>query len=187
MIKRIFIAVNIKPEKKIKELLNSFQNKLGEDEIKWIKKDNFHLTLKFIGNTTPEKIILIDEILQSISLNNLKFELDIKGVGIFKKHHNSKILWLGISNFNKLHKLYRDIENRLTELGIKKEKQEFIPHLTIGRINKYQQPKLLKNIITSQEDILFQNVKIDEFVLNETISSNYGIYYKSLTKYKLKG
>ena len=107
--------------------------------INWVKNQNLHLTIKFIGHTTESSVSKIIDTVSNITLDSKPFRLIIKGTGCFPKKERPRTLFMGIEgSLSPLYDLVSKIENELEKLGFSKESNEFIPHITVARI-KYPQ------------------------------------------------
>jgi 2'-5' RNA ligase len=142
---RTFIALEIKEN--IKELLAEVQHKIGSEigGIKWVKPNNMHLTLKFLGSTREDKIEDISDILINTAGNLNSFNVSVSGLGAFPSSHNPKVIWAGLKADDVLYKLQKDIDISLESLGFAKEKRPFSPHLTIGRVRDSRTKKNLRD------------------------------------------
>jgi len=139
---RSFIAVNLNPE--IKEYLTSLQVSLNvpETKIKWVEKNNLHLTMKFLGDISVEQMELIKSALKEITSRYSPFIIKLSSnIGIFPTYRMPRIIWTGIKEgANQLHELYNSIETMLYEEGFPRENKEYSSHITIGRV-KYIKDK----------------------------------------------
>ncbi len=151
------------------EIFSRFQNllkgKLSNFSISWVKKDNFHITLKFLKNIDEEQRDFIINFLKKIILPS-DFSFEAKDLGVFPGLNNPKVLWININCNKELFKLQKEIDLKLSSIGIPVEKRDFIPHLTLGRIKK-SSPYLKKYLLPHIRK---------EFIKNS--------YFKSLTFYK---
>lgn len=133
---RTFIAVNLNPE--IKEYLTSLQNVLNisESKIKWVGKNNLHLTMKFLGDISLEQTELIKSELKEIASRYSPFIIRLSSnIGVFPTYKGPRIIWIGIKEgISELKELYNSIENKLSNKGFPKEDKEFSGHITIGRV-----------------------------------------------------
>lgn len=133
---RSFIAVNLNPE--IKEYLTSLQANLNvpETRIKWVEKNNLHLTMKFLGYISLEQTELIKSILKEITSRYSPFIIKLSSnIGIFPTYKMPRIIWVGIKEgINELKELYNSIENNLFNKGFPREDKDFSGHITIGRV-----------------------------------------------------
>lgn len=107
---------------------------------KWTHPEDYHITLKFLGDTSVSQLHQIEKILVNVSENTCPFELTGKGWGIFGDQAAPSILWAGVGgDLNSLNNLHIKIDDSLEEL-FPKEKRNFSPHLTIARRYKGKVP-----------------------------------------------
>jgi 2'-5' RNA ligase len=133
---RSFIAVNLNSD--IKEYLTSLQANLNvpETKIKWVGKNNLHLTMKFLGDISLEQRELIKSILKEITSRYSPFIIKLSSnIGTFPTYQMPRIIWVGIKEgISELKKLHNSIENNLSNNGFPREDKEFSGHITIGRV-----------------------------------------------------
>ncbi|MFW5821420.1 MAG: 2'-5' RNA ligase family protein, partial [Bacteroidota bacterium] len=72
-LKRIFIAIKFIPDPVFSDMLMDIKKKLDKEKIRWVKTDNFHITLRFIGDFQTAKIPVISKILADVSLSTNDF------------------------------------------------------------------------------------------------------------------
>jgi 2'-5' RNA ligase len=133
---RTFIAVNLNRE--IIEHLVSLQNILSitESKIKWVEKNNLHLTMKFLGYISLEQTELIKSELEEIASRYSPFIIRLSStIGVFPIYKMPRIIWVGIKEgTNELKEIYNSIENNLSNKGFPRENKDFSSHITIGRV-----------------------------------------------------
>jgi 2'-5' RNA ligase len=133
---RSFIAVNLNSD--IKEYLASLQANLNvpETKIKWVGKNNLHLTMKFLGDISLEQRELIKSILKEITSRYSPFIIKLSSnIGTFPTYQMPRIIWVGIKEgISEIKKLHNSIENNLSNNGFPREDKEFSGHITIGRV-----------------------------------------------------
>ena len=133
---RSFIAVELPEE--VKSGLREIQNELksaGHQFIKWVAPESVHLTLKFLGNISPQKVAEITGVIEKASRGFSSFHLKIGGLGAFPNLNRPRVLWLGISgDVDKLATLQGHVDAGLVALGFAKETRPFAPHLTLARL-----------------------------------------------------
>lgn len=132
--KRIFTAVKVTAGNTFLKMVSSLKGKLSDDNIKWTSIDNIHITLAFLGNTPEEKIGSIDELLKVKCSEFKKFEVLMRGTGVFKSFSDPRIIWAGFEKSEELTKLANSIQEGLRGIGIELEERPFNPHLTLARI-----------------------------------------------------
>lgn len=131
---RTFVAFEF--DSLLKARIALIQDKLRKSSTngRWTHTDNFHLTLKFLGETSIEQCEKIEEQLASIldSFNTIKLSLD--EIGYFPGDTEIRVLWLGLKgNIEALQQLNNYIEDSMVKLGYKRERRKFNPHITLGR------------------------------------------------------
>ena len=102
--------------------------------IRWVKPDNIHLTLKFLGDISLSDLESINiELVREASIIK-PFFISFTHLGVFPNLKNPRIIWIGVKSPEILGLLQRSIERIVSRFGIESEKRSFSPHLTLGRI-----------------------------------------------------
>jgi RNA 2',3'-cyclic 3'-phosphodiesterase len=184
--KRIFIALKIEAGENLLKLISSYRARLNKDHIKWTDTSNIHITIAFLGDTEEKTINAIISMLEEKCKGSGKFELILKGSGIFRNLNDPRIIFTGIEASEKLLQLNNLIMNGLKKLEIKMEDRLFKPHLTIGRIKHLNDTESLKDLIYEFQNYEIQLVPINEVILYESILLSTGPVYKPLRKVKLE-
>ena len=138
-LKRTFLCFPVPMEVRTKK--NMLYSTLEESpaQIHWVKNDNLHLTLKFIGYTTESQIPRIIDILSRITIKYKPFHLVINNTGCLPKKERPRTLFLGVEGqINILKDLFQNIETEFEKIDIEKDRNDFFPHITLARI-KYPQ------------------------------------------------
>jgi 2'-5' RNA ligase len=135
---RSFIAIELPEE--VKTGLRRIQTELKLPEhtfVKWVAPDGIHLTLKFLGNISPQKVAEITSVMEQASQGLGTFRLEITEVGAFPNMRQPRVLWVGIrGEVDKLVAWQQRIDNGLMPLGFAKEARAFTPHLTLARLRE---------------------------------------------------
>lgn len=134
---RTFIAVPL-PDSVLAEFgkLNRQMRSLSRD-VKWVRPESIHLTLKFLGNLEPEALDRVFTAVERCFQSRWeKFSLTVGGLGAFPNFRRPRVLWVGVQGdgYEYLLRLQQQIETELAEEGFEKEKRKFSPHLTVGRV-----------------------------------------------------
>ncbi len=186
-LKRTFIAVKVNPDHNfIRDFLN-IRQKLDQEKISWVKTENLHITLRFLGDTAASDIDKIKEILDQVTNNTMSFQLNIRGAGIFPTQNNPRVLWLGLDNIDPLSEIKNKIDNELKLFSLKPDKNKFNPHLTLGRIKIISEKgkSILTNIISNYTNHVFQKLEIHELIFYESTPGRDGPSYKAISINKL--
>lgn len=168
--KKIFLAYpivfNDSTNKEIKNLINSF----SEDEICPIPKERYHLTLEYIGTSSTRQIQNIISSTKDLLKNLEDIEIEINRVDVFEIKKNNFVLWMGIKENQALIELQKKIKAIPKETKIDIPDIEFIPHISICRVNNYKNETSIKDHIKSIYKIENLQIKLSPLTLFETIS-----------------
>ncbi len=178
---RIFIAIDIPAS--LKEKVFDFVcelKKRSEKGIKFVEKENLHLTLKFLGEVEKNNLDLVVEKLNGVSFH--PFKLNLKDVGCFPDFFNPRVFWIGITDEKKdFFSLYKNIVSFLPE-GLFEEEEETTPHLTIARF-KSKPSKEFIDFIKSKKGIDFGEFVVKSFCIYESKLTPYGPVYKKVIEF----
>jgi 2'-5' RNA ligase len=140
MLHRIFIAVNL--PKNIKEELCRYQNKWPELPVKWVKKENLHITLIFIGYCKEEEILEISNIIRNTAKRYSSFLVNLKRICYGPPGKlPPRMIWAEGEKSKELALLKSSLEKALANSAKTKyslENRAFFPHITLGRIRSWQ-------------------------------------------------
>ncbi|HEU0179706.1 MAG TPA: RNA 2',3'-cyclic phosphodiesterase [Blastocatellia bacterium] len=141
---RTFIAIEIPSE--IKSALAALQTELrraGAD-VSWTKPENMHLTLNFLGEVDERRIGEIERACVSSAAEFQPFTLRINDTGVFPNARQPRVLWAGLSGaVENVVEMRRRIDERLAQIGFKRDEKRFNPHLTIGRLKSNKKTREL--------------------------------------------
>ncbi len=183
--KRIFIAVKTEPDGDLIRMISSVRALLGTACIKWVDLSGIHITLAFLGDTSDEGIKVLDRMLREKCTGFGEFDFILSGAGVFKSYTDPRVLWVGISQADRLSSLYEIIAEGLGGTGFEIEERKFRPHLTIGRVKSVSDPARLRSAIEKYKGVEFQTVRVKEVILFESLLQKTGPLYIPLGKYPI--
>ncbi len=131
---RAFIAIDF--SKELKSEIAAFQALLRSyaERGRWKYIDNFHLTLKFLGEIPDSQVKDICNVIDELCSISEPFTLNISELGMFRGSGNIRVLWLGVGGqTDRLLKLQTKLDMMIETLGFEREKRPFTPHITIGQ------------------------------------------------------
>ena len=175
--KRLFTAIKIHPSARYISLFNEISFSLRHERIKWVEPENMHLTLKFFGETNEEKIPAITNALKNGVAQSKPFTLKIMNTGIFGSRYDPKVIWFGIEKQAELDNLAKNIFTELGKSVWQQDRQNFVPHLTIGRIKELKDKPLFQQIISKYNAVEIQEENVTEIILYESILRREGPLY----------
>lgn len=183
---RSFIAIGL-PEPVIAHI-REVQSGLKARNLKmsWVRPENMHLTLKFLGNIKPSDVESIGREMAGAAKAYRPFSLSAKGLGVFPSIKRPRVVWAGLrGDMAALIDMQKDLESRLEKIGFPKENKPFRGHLTLARgKGKIDSKSLLDsmNEIGHFESPVFV---ADELVLYKSDLKPSGAVYTDLLKVEL--
>ena len=150
---RTFIAVLISPE--LKSRIGAIQQsfKALPCDVKWVVEENFHITLRFLGNVGEGKMEAVCAAAQEAAKTGpSRLEMAFSGAGAFPSVRRPQVIWVGArKGEEEMAELARRLDDALAPLGFEREKKRFNAHLTIGRVRSPRGLESLAEAIQSAE------------------------------------
>ncbi|MFQ5723639.1 MAG: RNA 2',3'-cyclic phosphodiesterase [Terriglobia bacterium] len=176
---RLFVALDLPPplREALQELVRQLQRAAAD--VRWVRPEGMHLTLKFIGEVPEEKLPLIQEALGEVA-SPAPAELDFRSLGYFPNERRPRVLWVGVQASNNLAPLAAQIEAALEPLGIPRERRAYAPHLTLGRFKSPKRLARLQEEVGRLREKEFGRVRVEEFALYQSRLSPGGAQYTRL-------
>ena len=186
--KRLFLAIPIKTnDNGFIPLLDGLRRQLAhEKRINWVKPDNIHLTLKFIGSTPNEDIPKIIDAVGDMLKNHKSFTMDFNRTGIFGSRYAPRVLWLGMQNTpQELYDLEEDTLTAFDNIGYLRDRQNFVPHITLGRIKELCEKQYFQKIVSGIEQKSYIKQEVNEIILFQSFLRPEGAVYKEVKKFRM--
>lgn len=184
--KRIFAAIKINPDEAFMKLYFRLKAACKYDKINWVDPENIHITLKFFGETHEDLIPEIVNHLRDVARRHQSLILNLKGTGVFGSFYKPRVIWLGITDNPQLIKLGQDILDEMDHMGFKKDRQNFVPHLTLGRIKYTDNKERFFDLVEKHKEDEISSITAKEFHLFESTLSSSGPTYSILDTFTLE-
>ena len=183
---RCFLAINLSAET-YEFLATSIKtwHTLYRKGVKWVRPENCHLTLKFLGEVEESLVAKIEKNVSVAASSHVPFELELSSPGVFPNPRFPRVLWIGLKGeTGKLKQLRNGLETALEPLGFEPEKKGFVPHVTVGRI------RARRGFLLDINDFLKSEVppiksSINAVNLYQSILKPSGPIYKVLSSFQL--
>jgi RNA 2',3'-cyclic 3'-phosphodiesterase len=139
---RIFFALDI--DDAIRARLERFRDGVRgfAPDVRWVRPESMHVTLKFIGEKSPEAVEAIKQALGHIQAGAI--DISFRGYGFFPTSKAPRVFWIGIVAGPELGTLAKSVDEATAALGVPREEHEFNPHLTLARRGSSGAPHRLK-------------------------------------------
>jgi RNA 2',3'-cyclic 3'-phosphodiesterase len=187
---RLFVALEIPSA--VRDNLSAFLSemralteKLGERRTRWVRTENLHVTLKFIGEVAEAKLAAIRTALSTVPFA-APIDVSFRGLGFFPNENRPTVLWAGLDASPHLSTFAGDIDSALTTIGIAGERRAFVPHLTLARFAAPLLHEKLRAAIQKNRECAFGSFQASEFQLIESKLKPSGAEYTSLASFPLR-
>lgn len=172
--RRLFFAFDLDEATRaaIAALVDRLRQRLESDlardrgRIKWVERENLHLTVRFLGATTDAKWQELRVVMQQ-PLTLAPFELRFDRVGTFPERGAPRVVWVGVSaGAVEASRVCNELDQRLSTIGIPPETRPFHAHLTLGRFrdvaSRGTSRTLREVVVDSLEAVLVDHVTLYE-------------------------
>jgi RNA 2',3'-cyclic 3'-phosphodiesterase len=180
---RLFIAIEI-PE----DIRTTFASLLKEfcaiaPQLRWVRTENLHVTLKFLGETESAKLDALQNVLSAVR-SPYPVNLEFRGLGFFPNEKRPRVFWAGIEASPNLRTLATDIDQAAHPLGFLLEDRPFTPHLTLARFPVPGIPPKLLQAMNEKSSHSFGSLTAKEFHLIESRLKPSGAEYTTLRTFR---
>ncbi len=176
--KRLFVAIEIPGH--IKDQLSALQ--AGVPGARWRPAENFHLTLRFIGEVDRHQERDIKASLAQVEVP--AFDLKLEGTGQFGKDR-PHTLWLGVAQNPALLHLASKVETAVQRAGLEPERRKYSPHVTLAYLKN---PSVidLNSYIADHAAFTSEPFSVNEFILYQSRMGKGGSHYIKNEEYPLR-
>jgi len=187
---RVFIAIDI--DAQVRKALGDLQQELAgragirNGDVKWVRPEVIHLTLKFLGEIENESVVEVCGITEGVAARHGSFELDVESVGHFGGR-SARVVWVGSGKgSDELLGLQQDLEQKLAEAGWPRESRKFTVHLTLCRIRNPKAGIELAQITEAYKDYKLGSIVADSVTVYQSQLRPSGPVYTPLGRYELR-
>ena len=158
-------------------------------DARWVKPDNIHLTVIFMGNIIADDVGRLGEEVRTVCSGYSSFNVAVRGLGCFPSRQRPRVLWIGLGgDIGRLSLLKDDLQKPLTAFGIKEENRRFKPHLTLARFRSMRKVgSELEAILKAYEALESPYESLNELSLFKSELKPAGAVYTKLKSWPLSG
>ncbi len=125
------IALPREPQRVLEEILAQLRR--TDAPVRWVKPENLHITLKFLGELGEDHLENLKTRLAKVDKPRLELALD--GLGTFPPRGTPRVLWAGVQNpTGNLKRLAAELGRAAVRVGVPREERPFHAHITLGRL-----------------------------------------------------
>ena len=179
---RLFVAFDL--PNAVRNALATLAQRLRPEcrAARWVRAESLHLTLKFLGETDPQKLPEIRAALAAIRFAQ-PVAMDFRVLGFFPNEFKPRILWCGVQATPNLAELAAAVEEALEPLGFARETRAYSPHLTLARLEPNDALENLLPAAGALKSYDFGAARESEFHLFESVLKPSGAQYSKLAAF----
>ena len=169
---RLFIAVAADEEAKASAAAVVARLRSASDGYRWVDPRDMHVTLRFLGETSPDKLPEIEALMRRAAAASAPFELVYGGVGAFDSFDDARVIWIGLEEG-------LEPMRRLSELLGRDEPRPFAPHMTLGRRRREHAPLEFRAALDAEPALALRR-PVDKLSLYASKPAPFGHAYEIL-------
>lgn len=186
---RLFIAVTVPPvaRTEMTRVQQELRPLAAPADVRWVKPEQFHLTLKFLGDVPANSVDAAKNALAGACAGIAPFLLRAKGIGFFPDERAPRVIWVGIENEDHLTELQKRIAESFRPFIEKPGEDQFHAHVTLGRFQKFRRHKAEKLQLRAQlySNHRFGKWQVQQIDLMQSELSPAGAYHRLLSSVHL--
>lgn len=184
---RLFVALEIPASLRaeLASLIEQFRRlspTAGGKGPRWVRPENLHITLKFIGEAAPEKLEAICGALANVRCED-PVKLQCRGIGFFPNENRPQVFWAGLDASENLSRLAQEVDEALAAVGIARERRPFAAHLTLARFDSPRLDERSREAIAQAASRDFGSFAAREFHLIESKTKSTGAEYTRIASF----
>jgi len=157
--------------------------------VRWVRVENIHLTIVFMGNIQEARIKPVGEAASTICDQYAPFCVQVGEIGMFGNRRHPRVVWVGLrGDLDRMSSFRDDLQRCLAPFGVKEERRPFKPHLTLGRFRKGAKADSgLDAFLSKYQDLNGPECLLRELVLFRSDLKPGGAVYTRLGAWALRG
>jgi 2'-5' RNA ligase len=181
---RTFIAIEL-PEPILAAIaMLSDRLRASRARVTWVKPENMHLTLRFLGEVDDENIKRITTILSDAYRGVTPFTVSVRGTGAFPNERRPNVIWAGVESAGSgLETAHMAAESAARAIGLPPEDRAFHPHLTLVRIKEWREAPPVIDCLERESDFNAGDFTVKDVSLFSSRLTPHGPVYQRLQEF----
>ena len=187
---RLFIAILLPNEIKaeIASVQSKFRSALPASDISWTRREQFHLTLKFLGNVSGGRVDALKDTLFATCRSSSGLRLSAEGIGFFPQAGPPRVVWAAVrEESGQLGRLYDQIAEATRDFGEPEKGQTFAGHITLARVRRIKraESETLQTVARSLEKNVFGRWTTKKIEIMRSDLTPDGAHHESIASVRL--
>ena len=186
---RSFLALEL-PDQARQVLLRLHNELKGSTlDVRWVRPEGIHLTVVFLGRIREADVSPIIQVAGKGCSSHGPFPVSLHGLGCFPNSRSPRVLWVGVeSDMERMSRFRDDLQDKLLPFGIRPEKRDFRPHLTLGRFRKPgRRAPGLEELLIKHRGLTSPLCSLNELALFKSELKSGGAVYTKMKSWQLTG
>ena len=180
---RAFVAIRMSEQVEDAVAAMSETIKRPRDGIRWVRRANLHITLKFLGPAIdPLRLERLTAGLHEVARKTAPFEVAARGLSAFPGLEHPRAIYVGLHSVE-LGALAARVETASAECGFEHENRRWNGHLTIGRVHDTHLTARTRHALDAAKDTELGSSKIESLTLYRSHLSPEGASYEALATF----
>lgn len=185
---RAFVALPVSEEvnAKLHALQQWLRRETGGKFVRWVRAEQFHLTLRFFGTMPMSQLPALKAALQRAVANQPAMDLTAARTGRFGTPREPKVIWAGVGGeLTALRTLQARIAQETFKFGQRPDDKIFEPHLTLGRVSgcSREESRRLAEVMAAKADIKLGAWRAEMIQLIRSEVTTAGATYTELAQF----
>lgn len=155
--------------------------------ISWVRRENLHVTLKFLGETAEPRLPRLCDALQTVSAPAIRLRPD--HVDCLPPRGPVRVIGVGLAgDLEAIHEIFEQIQRATEPLGFARERRRYRPHVTLARVRQPLPPRDRPALAEAgAPELPAPEFTAGEFVLMQSHLHPHGAQYVPLARFPLRG
>jgi 2'-5' RNA ligase len=185
---RTFLALDL--DGAILDRLDEARTEIDDprSKVRWVARENLHLTLRFLGEVSDEMIAGVCELAAGAAGQVGAFDFDVRGIACIPPRGQIRMIWAQIDDpTGEMAALHEILSAELSGLGLKEDARSFKPHVTIARVKFIRNPDGFREVAADHADTHFGTQHAEELVTYSSKLTPGGPIYTPMARARLGG
>jgi len=185
---RTFVAIRLPGD--VQRAVADLQDRIHVPgvRVKWVEPENFHLTLKFLGDVPEDRLDRVFGAVEKGCEGQEAFAMSLEGVGAFPNLRRPRVVWIGLNRGREeVARLAASVEALLADVGFEREERPFRAHATVGRVKDVSPAVRQLGDRIAAERLALEGIRIDRVEVMKSQLTRRGPLYSVQREVVLAG
>lgn len=185
---RLFVAVELPDRLRTAVVDRATRAASGLPRASWVRAENLHLTLAFLGELRPDELPRLATALADVAKSARAFTLQLEGAGCFPPSGRARVAWLGFARAPEVIDLQGRLATALrSAVGFEPDRRGYTPHLTVARCSTPWPAAAARKWSGATAGAVGEPFKVESVALVKSLLTSGGATYHTVQRFELAG